>query len=164
MSFFPYRRVHIKSELSPDAVKDVLSKIVAKPSWGVSIDKVFNNRVLEGKIGSRSFTVVMGRYGLTYGITSLLPVLKGKIKNNGLQGSEVDVTIRPLKAGIFILSFFYLLVALGLYFSLAKGLPQVFIVCCIFIAITYYSLITKFNREAKGYIEIMNNYLAPASM
>lgn len=164
MMLLPYQRVYFKSRLRPDEISRVLHSLVSKPDWDISVDKVVNNRVLEGKVSDNVFTIVMGRYGLTYGKTSLLPIMKGRVKSNGAQGSEVDVTIRPLKAGIFILGLFYLLVILGLYFSIAKGLPQVLIVCCIFIAITYYSLVAKFNREAKVYQDIIKTHLDPVTM
>jgi hypothetical protein len=155
----PYQRIRFTSKLNPDEIRNALSILVAKPDWNVNLDKVINNRILEGRISDKSFTIIMGRYGLTYGMTSLLPVMKGRIRKDGVQGSEVDVIIRPLKTGIFILGFFYALVGLGLFFSIAKGLPQVFIVCCIFLTVTYYSLTAKFNREAKVYRDIINNYL-----
>jgi|GEM_PF-2333026 len=162
MKLLPYQKIQFQSRLNPDEISGALSNLVIKPGWNISVDKVINNRVLEGKVSNKSFTIVMGRYGLTYGKTSLLPVMEGKITSNGLQGSDVDVTIKPRKTGVFILGFFYVLVGLGLYFSIAKKLPQVFIVCCIFIVITYYSLIAKFNREAKVYTDILENHLAPA--
>lgn len=164
MKLFPYKKVQFRCELNPEAVKELLSKLVSKPDWNVNIEKLFNNRILEGKVSSTKFTIVLGRYGLTYGKTSLLPIMKGKIKKHGTQGSEIHITIRPLKAGIFILCFFYFLVGLGLYFSIAKNLPQVLIVCCIFLIITYFSLIAKFNKEAEVYEGIIEKYLRPTSI
>lgn len=160
MNLLPYQRIRFTSKLNPVEIRNILSTLVAKPDWNVSLDKVINNRILEGRINDKSFTIVMGRYGLTYGMTSLLPVMKGKITKHEVQGSNVDVTVRPRKTGIFILEFFYVLVGLGLFFSITKGLSQVFIVCCIFLAVTYYSLIAKFNREAKVYKDIINKHLS----
>jgi hypothetical protein len=164
MKLLPYQRVCFKSKLKPDEIRGILSALVSRPDWSISVGKIVNNRVLIGKISNELFTIVMGRYGLSYGITSLLPIMKGKVKGNGIEGSMVDVTIRPLKAGIFILGFFYMLAVLGLYFSITKSLPQVLIVCCVLIVITYYSLMTKFNREAKVYRSIIDTHLAPVTL
>ena len=158
MNLIPYKKIVIKSERSSNEIKDALTKLVSKPDWNISIDKVTDNRILEGRVSDKSFVIVMGRYGLTYGKTSLLPIMKGKIeRTNLLTGSLISIVIRPLKAGIFILSFFYLLCVAGLYFSLRKNLIEVFIVCCIFICVTYFSLISKFNKEAKIYTDLIKN-------
>ncbi len=159
MNLIPYKRIKVKSEYNPGEIKAALTKLVSKPDWNISIDKVANNRILEGKVSEKSFVIVMGRYGLTYGKTSLLPIMKGKIEGGNKTGSFVTIVIRPLKPGIFILSLFYLLCIVGLYFSFRKNLSEVFIVCCIFICVTYFSIISKFNKEAKIYTDLIRDNL-----
>lgn len=159
MNFIPYKIIKLTSVKTPNQIKEDLTALVSKPDWKLSVDKLVNNRILEGKISEKNFTIVVGRYGLTLGRTSLLPVMIGKIsEQNSSPGSCISIVIRPFKSGIFILTGFYLLCFAGIYFSIQKHLVVVFIVCCIFILVTYISLIAKFNKESRVYIELINKH------
>lgn len=158
MNLIPYKMITLESDKNPVQLKDALNKLVSKPDWNININKIVNNRVLEGKISERGFTIVMGRYGLTFGMTSLLPIMKGKIRKKDFStGSSVSIVIRPFWAGILILSVFYLLCLAGIYFSIQKNLMEVLIVCCVFVGVTYFSLISKFNKECKVYTQLIEN-------
>ena len=135
-----------------------MKKSVSKPDWNIKIDKVVDNRILEGKISNKSFTIVIGRYGLTFGMVSLLPIMKGKItKLESSSESLISIVIRPFKSGVLILSVFYTLCLAGIYFSIKKNLSEVLIVCCIFLCFTYFSMIAKFNKEYKTYRDFVKN-------
>lgn len=157
MNIIPYRRIEIKSTLTAGQVKTALLKVISKPDWNISVNKVVNHRILEGRVVDNSFIVVMGKYGLTYGKTSLLPIMKGVIKDDGSGGTILDIVIRPFKAGIIGLGIFFLFGIAALYFSISKHLPQVFIVACIFFCVTYFSVVAKFNKEIKNYDDLIKN-------
>ena len=155
MNIIPYKRIVIKSALSADQIKTALLKVISKPDWNISVNKIVNNRILEGRIVDSSFILVMGRYGLTYGKTSLLSIMKGIIKDDSSGGTILDIVIRPFKAGLIGLGIFYLFGIAALYFSISKHLPQVFIVACIFFCVTYFSVLSKFNKEVKNYDDLI---------
>lgn len=159
MYLFPYKVIKIRSEKSPDEIKKSLAASIAKPDWNISFDKIMTNDILEGRVSDKGFTIVKGRYALTFGMTSLLPIMKGKIEAiDSLEGSFISIVIRPFKAGVFILSFFYILCFIGIYFSIQRNLIEVLIVCCLLLFATYFSLISKFNKECKSYQALIKGY------
>ena len=162
MKLFPYAKFQIESEYNAPEIKALLTNLISKPDWNITLAKFVNNvDTLEGKAYDTSFVICKGKFGLSYGRTSLLPIMKGKInKNPKSEMSIISVIIRPFKAGIAILSLFYLLCFFGLYASIAKNLIEVFIVCIIFIGLTYYSLISKFNREYIFYKDFISNHIS----
>jgi hypothetical protein len=164
MKFIPYTKLQIESEYEASEIKNILTNSVSKPDWNISANKFLNTDIIEGEIYDNSFVVCRGKFGLSYGRTSLLPIMKGKINENlhynSLNRSVISVIIRPFKAGIVILSIFYLLCFFGLYVSLYKDLIQVFLVCIIFISLTYYSLMSKFNKEYKFYKHFLVHHLS----
>src|SRR5690606_16764298 len=90
--------------------------------WKISFDKMVNNRVLEGEISNSSFLIVMGKYGLTYGKTSLLPIMIGKIQSDSVKlKTTIKIIIRPFGVGLFILGFCYILVLIGLFVAIQKS-------------------------------------------
>ena len=152
MKLLPFKQQSFESSFPSEKVKEILQNSISKPDWGVSLEKVLNNRILEGEVFDSSFLVVMGKYSLTYGSTSLLPIMKGDFYFDKKKAKTIiNVTIRPFKAGIFILSFFYFLLTLGIVANINKLHPQFIIIACIFFSITYFSLMSKFNKEAKFY-------------
>lgn len=164
MKFIPYTKLRIESEYAASEIKNILTNIVSKPDWDISVNKFLNTDIIEGKIYDTSFVICKGKFGLSYGRTSLLPIMKGKINENlhanTSNRSVISIIIRPFKAGILILSIFYLLCFFGLYVSLYKDLIQVFLVCIIFISLTYYSLMSKFNKEYKFYRDFLAHHIS----
>ena len=160
MNWIPYKKMKYTSKKSPADIINVLSKLISKPDRDITISKLINNRVVEGIIFDGSFVVVVGRYGLTYGKNSLLPIMKGKIARDPLRSeSLITVVVRPFTTGILVLGIFYLLGFAGMYFAISRGLLQGCIVCCIFFLSTYFLLISKFNKELKVYVNIINAVL-----
>lgn len=152
MNLLPFKKIRFESSFSFEQIKESLQSSVSKSDWNISLDKVMNNRILEGEVLKSSFLIVMGKYGLTYGRTSLLPIMKGNFYFDKAKSKTIiNIIIRPFKTGIIILSFFYLLLILGLFFNINKLSYQFIIVACIFFTVTYSSLINKFNKEAKFY-------------
>ena len=100
----------------------------------------------------------MGKYGLTYGRFSLLPILKGRILYDNQNAMNiVNVTIRPFGIGLFILGFFYFLVLIGLIMAVIKNDTSLLFFLCLFIVVTYTSLIMKYNKEVNTYIEFFES-------
>ena len=77
MRFLPFKEIILESDFSFDKVKEILQNSISKPDWNISLDRALNNRILEGEIYESSFLLVIGKYSLTYGRASLLPVMKG---------------------------------------------------------------------------------------
>jgi len=113
---------------------------------------------LEGKTRDTGFTVVMGRYGMTYGKTSLLPYLIARIKPSSNTKTRLHITIQPsLGIGLVILSIVYILAAVAIYVSWTKNNFQGIIVPSLLIVVTYISMLLKFNKEKKTYIDFIEN-------
>lgn len=152
MRILPFKKIILESDLSSGKVKEILQSSISKPDWNISLGKALNNQILEGEIYESSFLLVMGKYSLTYGRTSLLPIMKGVFYFDKKRSKTIiNLTIRPFKAGMIILGFFYLLLVLGILVNINKLQPQFVIIACIFFGVTYYSLMTKFNKESKFY-------------
>jgi hypothetical protein len=157
MRAIPYIRKTIITTLSKKEIESKILQTVSDPDWKINIDKIMNHRLLTGKTSSNHFYIATERYALSYGKTSLLPILKGKIRplEGKLKGSSISFVIRPIKMGIAILSFFYFLCLLIMIFSIIKGLIAGLIVSIIFLSVTYFYLILHFNYEAKIYLKLM---------
>src|SRR5258705_11319697 len=121
MTFFPYIKKHYLTDIKREEITNRIERTVAKPDKEITFQKVVENRVLEGKITEDGFIVVMGRYGLTYGKTSLLPYLIAKVKPTINNKIRLDITIQPsLGSGLVILSIAFILSAMAIYFSCSK--------------------------------------------
>ncbi len=153
MNLIPFKKVTLSTILCPEEVKLILSRNVVAPSLNLDADKIINHRVLEGLIDGNHFEIVMGRYGLTLGSTSLLPLMKGEIYQDKNQGSKVYAAIRPSKRGLLIIFVAYVVAIVGIYSSIIKGLPEVLVTCLIMIVVTYGSIMQKFNRETANYLK-----------
>ena len=157
----PFKRMSFESNFSFEEIKELLQSSISKPDWNVSLDKVVNNRIVEGEVMNSSFLIVMGKYGLTYGRTSLLPIMKGNFYFDKAKSKTIiNIVIRPFKKGLIIISFFYLILILGLFVNINKLQPQFIIIASIFFTVTYSSLITKLNKEAKFYEDFILSNLS----
>jgi len=98
----------------------------------------------------------MGRYGMTYGRTSLLPYLIARFKPAKDAKTRLDVVIQPLLgSGLVILSIVYALAAIAIYVSWTKRNVQGVIVPSLLIVVTYISMLLKFNKEKKTYLDFI---------
>lgn len=156
MTFFPFIKRHYLTDVQSDEIKRRVDCVVTKPDKHVTFQKAADNRILEGKTTESGFTVVMGRYGMTYGKTSLLPYLIAKFKPATNAKTRLDITIQPsLGIGLVILSVVYILAVVAIYVSWTKNnLPGV-IVPSLLIVVTYLSMLLKFNREKKTYLDFI---------
>jgi hypothetical protein len=133
---------------------------VAKPDRQFTFQKAVDNRILEGKITEDGFIVVMGRYGTTYGKTSLLPYLIAKFKPTVDERTRLDITIQPsLGSGLFILSIVYILASIAIYISWTKRNLEGVVVPLILISVTYISMLLKFNKEKKTYLKFIEKLI-----
>jgi len=156
MMIIPYLRREYETDLSKEDIFKRLEKMISNPDWNVSVQKAINNRVLEGKIENNSFTLVMGKYALTYGRSSLLPIMKGRVEYDHKKSRTiVKIVIRPFLTGVFLLTPVYCLLIYLLIRSVSNKDMGSVLFSLSFLGILYGSLITKYNKEKKNYIELI---------
>jgi len=156
MRLIPYFKKKYKTTISKEIIFQRLEKMISHPDWNLSVDKVINNRILEGELDSSSFKLVRGRYALTYGSTSLLPLMLGKIVYDHKNSQTIiTIVIRPSLIGIVVLSLVYCLLIYLLFQGISiKDMGIVFF-SVLFFSVTYGSLMTKYNKEQKKYLELL---------
>ena len=158
MTFFPFIRRHYLTGIQAEEIKNRVERNVSKPDKHFSFQKAVDNRILEGKITDTGFIVVMGRYGMTYGRTSLLPYLIAKIKSTADSKTKLYVTIQPsLGSGLMILSIVYIIATIAIYISCKKSNFPGIIIPAALIIVTYISMLLKFNKEKKIYLDFIEN-------
>jgi hypothetical protein len=158
LTFFPLIKRHYLTDIQPEEIKRRVERKVTKPEKHFTFQKAVDNRILEGKVTNGGFTVVNCRYGLTYGKTSLLPYLIAKFKPSTYAKTRLDITIQPsLGTGLVILGVFYFLAAIAIYVSWTKSNPQGIIVPGLLILVTYLTMLLKFNKEKKRYLDFIEN-------
>jgi hypothetical protein len=70
--------------------------------------------------------------------------------------TRLDITIKPsLGSGLIILTAVYMLAATGIYFSWLKGNVSGIIVLSLLVLATYISILLKFNKEKKTYLDFI---------
>lgn len=144
------------TDFQAEEIKRKVEQRVAPPDKRFTFQKAAENRILEGTITDTGFVVVMGRYGMTYGRTSLLPYLIAKFKPAKDAKTRLDVVIQPsLGSGLIILSIVYALATIAIYVSWTKSNLQGIIVPILLIVVTYISMLWKFNREKKTYLDFI---------
>lgn len=160
MYFLPFIKRKFKTNLSPEKVQEVLRKTTSVSDKKIDANKLSNLRIFESNISEKEFVIVMGRYALTYGKTSLLPIMKGtfsRSKDNDY--TDLSISIHPFRTGIIGLSFFYLLAFAAIFICFKKGQIEVIVISIVFLLVTYGSLIAKFNKEVKTYFIFLQNEL-----
>ncbi len=160
MTFFPFLKKNYLTALKREEIINRVERTVAKPDKEITVQKLVKNHVFEGKITKDGFIVVMGRYGLTYGKTSLLTYLIAKVKPTLNDKTRLEITIQPsLGSGLVILSVVYILSAGLIYFSWSRGNLEGIIVPFILVVVTYKSVLSKFNKEKKTYLDFIENVI-----
>ncbi len=158
MKITPFFRVVYETDIGHNEVSNRLKQNTNDKDWELSLSKAINNRVMEGDISNTSFTIVMGKYGLTYGKTSLLPIMKGRVwEDNSKSKTFISIIIRPFKTGVIILSVFYVLSLISLGIGIQRGDLKLLIVISLFLIASYLSIITKFNSEVITYTKFMED-------
>ena len=98
----------------------------------------------------------MGRYGLTYGKSSLLPYLIGKFQIDASSRTKLEITIQPSTgSGLIILGFVYIIAATAIYMSWINDVLSGVIIGILIIIGTYISITAKFNMEKDTYINFI---------
>lgn len=156
MTFFPFIKRQYLTDIHMDEIKSGVERKVAKPDKNFTFQRAAENHILEGKTTDAGFVVVMGRYAMTYGRTSLLPYLITKVRPATGAKTKLDIVIQPsLGSGLIILSIVYILAAVAMYVSWTKSNVQGVVVPGLLIAVTYISILLKFNREKKTYLDFI---------
>jgi hypothetical protein len=158
MTFFPFIKRHYLTDIQSEEIISRVERKVTKPDKHFTFQKAADNRILEGMTTDSGFKVVMGRYGMTYGKTSLLPYLIAKFRPATNAKTRLDITIQPsLGTGLVILSVVYILSGIAIYVSWTKNNLQGIIFPSLLIVVTYITLLLKFNREKKTYLDFIEN-------
>ncbi|MHA4811675.1 hypothetical protein ACX0G9_26500 [Flavitalea flava] len=156
MRIIPYLRRRYETDLSKEKVLERIRNISSDPDWNFTVAKALKTRMLEGRITGNHFIVVTGKYALTYGRTSLLPVMKGEIEYDKKRlKTIVKIVIRPFTMGLLIVAPFYGIAIWALVKGVQTGDRGTIFFCCLFLSIIYGSILIKYNREAKNYIEML---------
>ena len=160
MSIIPFLKRHYVTNFPLEEIKIRVERNTTKPDHFFSFQKAAKHRVLEGKTTKNGFVIVMGKYGLTFGKTSLLPFAIGRLTSLTETKTRIDITIQPsLGGGLVIISCVYILAATGIYFSWLNGQVQGILVPSILIIVTYGWMLYKFNKEKKVYLKFIEDNL-----
>lgn len=158
--FFPIAFKSMNLSLTIDEVESIVKKNIHPPSWRLNRENISNHYILEGIVYPNRFVIVHGRYGLTYGKTSLLPRLYGFFFSNKRQGdTRIRIIIRPGTLGLMIYSCFLIAAGLILHRTIQSGQTSGIIVVLGLIIVTYASLMLKFNKEVVEYDNFVKNNL-----
>jgi hypothetical protein len=160
MTILPFIKRQYLTNIQREEIIDRVERTVVKPDKQVTFQKIIENHILEGKATNDGFIVVMGRYGLTYGKTSLLPYLIARFKPKLNDKTRLQITIQPsLGIGLIILSTVYILAVFIIYISWTKNNLEGIIISGLLIVITYLSMLLKFNKEMKTYLDYIENVI-----
>ena len=155
MYLLPFKKITKETGKTYDKVRTILEKICILPTEKLDVQKFIDYRVLEYEIASDQFMILMGRYGLSYGITNLAPVLHGKFLKNDPGKNRIEFTIRPKWSGLFTMVLLYAIAIFGLVVSINRYQLQGIVTSSVFIVVTYWAIISKFNKEMKHYEKVM---------
>lgn len=155
MYLFPFKKFTKETSKNYDQIRRILEKICVLPTQKLDIEKFINYRVLEYEIATDHFMILMGRYGLSYGITNLAPVLNGKFVRGDSGKNRISFTVRPKWSGVLTLALLYGVAIFGLIVSIKRNQWEGIVTTAVFIAITYWALLSKFNKEMKHYDEVV---------
>ena len=159
MCFFPFIKRKFKTNLSPEKIQEVLRKTTSAPDKKIDANKLSNLRIFEGKISGKEFVIVMDRYAFTYGRTSLLPIMKGKISSSSTEYTDISISIHTFETASIIYLVFCLLAVAVLTMSIQKGDIEGIIVTSIFLLFSYWIIIAKFNKEVNTYLHFLETEL-----
>lgn len=157
MHLLPYKKIKLESTKSLAEISSSLRKVTSEPEWRIDLLKFAENKIFEASVKGDEFTILRGRYGLTWGITSLLPVMKGKINEDKTSNAcSIVIVIRPLFWGIFIWLLFLVLCIFILTVAIQKGSTSSILVCTALLVVTSYSVISKFNESLRFYRQLID--------
>jgi|SRR6218665_496420 len=156
MYLLPFRKITKETTKSYGKVRTVLEKICILPTR-LDIQQFVDYRVLEYEISSDQFMILMGRYGLSYGITNLAPVLHGKFLKDSSGKNKIEFIIRPKWAGLVTIALLTAIAAFGLIVSIQRNQLQGIITSSVFMIIAYWAIISRFNKEMKHYNKVMED-------
>jgi hypothetical protein len=146
--------------MSQDEIAHELRKHITPPDWKINLQKAVQREFLEGRVYKEKFRMGRGAYGLTWGRTSLLPVLIAKVNpSESGRGSIIKIRIRPSVSGLVIISIFSLVAISGLVISLQESKPQGAVVSTIFLALTVFFLMGRFGKEVRFFEEFISVHL-----
>lgn len=154
MYLIPFRTTTQQTSKNFESISKIVEKICVLPAK-MDVQTFINHRVLEYEIRSNSFMILMGRYGFSYGITNLAPVLNGKFIQNNSGNNLVKFTICPKLSGIITLIFLYTVAITCLVVSVKRNELTGILTAIAFMSISYWAIISRFNKEMKHYDEVI---------
>lgn len=158
MKLIPFAKLKFKTDISEATILNRIRQNTLSKDWKITFNKMANNSVFESDISNGVFIVVSNRFALTYGKTSLLPRMYGKIERNEKdERNVIKILIRPSGTGILILTVAYLLALTGIRIGLQKNDMKLIFFMISFVGVTYLSVILKYNSGFKDYIAFIKN-------
>lgn len=155
MKLIPYASQTHTSELSKDALLQKLRKLIITTHSTMTPANIVNYNVLAGEVQEASFTISGNRYGLTYGKTSLMPLLKGTLSGPPEGPIVLKTIIRPSVVGLVGIGFVYALLVFLLIHCAGK---RDFTSCAFlvgFFAVTYLSLMRGYYTYYAKYQRVI---------
>jgi hypothetical protein len=155
MKLIPYASQSYTSPLSKESLLQKLRQRITTKHSAVNHENIINHNVLAGEVRESSFTISGNRYGLTYGKTSLLPLLKGTLSGPLAGPTVLKTIIRPSIAGLAGIGLVYALLVFLFVHCAGK---RDFTSCAFlvgFFAITYLSLMRGYYVYYAKYQRVM---------
>ncbi len=161
VKFIPYFRKQYSTNMNKEEILLMIQNKLNSKDWNLlNLPNYFvSNRYIEGEVNIDRFKIVIGKYGMTYGKISLLPVLKGIISENANGGAIVNITISVFKIGLITLIFPFTLLSLCLLNGFINHHTDQVVFSLLFLIFIYSSVLFKFNKELKNYVEFIEMIL-----
>ena len=107
MKLLPYARHTYPSPLPAEVLlQNVRGRLIA-PGSALNALNFMHHLVFEGTVEGATFVVSGTRYGLTYGRTGSVPLLKGTVRTHEGGGCRLTVVVRPSVAFLAGMSVLY---------------------------------------------------------
>lgn len=158
IKIIPFFKKKYESKLSDSRILDRIRQRVSPPDWNVSLSKMMDHKILEGKVVNNEFLISNEKYGLTYGKANFLPILKG-IVIAGPPGNNTSVRIVIRPSVFIVVSYVVLVFLMGTLsrYGLKQGDFSVFGMSIFFILGPYISLLIRFNRAVSLYLRFIED-------
>ena len=138
MKWFPYEKLSIYSELSPEEIQHIIAENTQRQNFRFFHNK--DEKYFEGTVDNYKFYISQNLSGRN----SFNPIIKGIIfPKDNLTEIEISFSLhlQTLLASILIYSFLLFLII----YSFISGEPNMYLIPLVFSVITYLFMVLSFN-------------------